>query len=349
MMDVAPGALERDIAVPPGRRKLPAWWLPLAIALVYSLIAVMLPHAWNGIGALFAYRLPLVLGLLGVVPFTIGVLRCRVRIGGPAATGWPAALRLAHAEGWLGERLVWFAALLIVIPVFFWGFAAWKTQVGPFRWDVELAQLDRVIHGTDPYRLLPQSLYLTRLMDGVYWMWNYLFLAVMLWQGWAGSRRDRIHFWLAFVLTWVLLGTVLAHAVSSAGPCYYDRVTGSFGPFANLQAHLEAVDRLYDLRLFVLRDYLWSGVERAEVAFAGGISAFPSLHIAMPTLACCAAWRVSRWLAGAFAIFAVVTLICAVGLGWHYAVDGYASMLLVPMIWRVAGLWAGRREAGNDE
>jgi hypothetical protein len=34
----------------------------------------------------------------------------------------------------------------------------------------------------------------------------------------------------------------------------------------------------------------------------------------------------------------ILTVIATVHLGWHYAVDGYISLLAVPAIW----YWAGR-------
>jgi hypothetical protein len=174
-------------------------------------------------------------------------------------------------------------------------------------------------------------------MDRWYWTWNYMLMSVVLWQAWCGSPRDRLRFWLAFVLTWIGLGTVLAHLVPSAGPGFFLEVTGTPGPYGDLREHLALADAQVGLHLSEIRAYLWHAVRQQEVVFGGGISAFPSLHIAMPTLAACAAYRVSRWLSGGFLLYALITLVCAVGLGWHYAVDGYASFLLVPMIWFVTG------------
>jgi hypothetical protein len=34
----------------------------------------------------------------------------------------------------------------------------------------------------------------------------------------------------------------------------------------------------------------------------------------------------------------VLIMIGSVHLGWHYAVDGYASVLTIPLIWKLSGM-----------
>jgi hypothetical protein len=68
-----------------------------------------------------------------------------------------------------------------------------------------------------------------------------------------------------------------------------------------------------------------------------GISAFPSMHLAIATLNAVFLWRfggILRWIGIAFL---VVTQLAAVHLAWHYAIDGYASMLATPVVWMLAG------------
>jgi hypothetical protein len=299
-----------------------------------------LPGAWHGIGA--AYRLPISVGsggvfALGLFTLGVGVVACRLRVGGSAAEGWPAALRLARSEGWFGERPLWFAAILVLLPAFFWAFAAWKTTIGPYTWDARLSYVDLAIHRTAPHRLLPHTPAAIRTMISVYFTWNYLLAGVILWQSWGGTRATRTRFWTAFLLMWILLGIGLAHLTPSAGPVFYARVTGTPGLYADLLANLAAADARYGLPFNEVHAYLWNAVQRREVVVGGGISAFPSLHIAFPALAAAAAWSVSRWLSLALGLYTLVLLVCAVSLGWHYAVDGYASLLLVPALWWASG------------
>jgi len=273
-------------------------------------------------------RLATSIASLGLVIPALAVVRLRLIIGGPASA-WRLAIQRAGAEGWLRDRLLWFLGLLAVLPAFFWAFAAWKSAIPPFRYDPELARVDRLLFGTDPYRLLRLSSAGLAAFDEVYyWGFNGCLLGVVLWQAWTPVGRAR--FWLAFVLTWILLGTCLASAVSSAGPLFYPQVTGSMGPFADLFGAIDLAHHEHSLKLLQARAYLWSLLQRGEIGVGGGISAFPSLHIAVPTLAACAARGALRWLLGALA---AILWLASFTLGWHYAVDGIASIVLTPAIW----------------
>jgi hypothetical protein len=322
--------------------------ITLGLIVVYALGALTLAGSQApGPGWIVSHPLVRALGLAGAIPLSLKIVRLRLGISGPAGDAWVNALRSARTEGWLGERLIGYALLLLLLPVFFWSFAAWKSFIPvflPFHWDPVFAILDRRLHGADPYRLLEflQHPPVTLFLDRAYFSWNYLLVVLVLWQGWFGTRESRSRFWLAFILTWVLLGTVLATAGSSAGPCFYQRVTGEPGPYQPLMDYLASVD---GLGIFVAQDYLWAAHEAHRVVFGGGISAFPSLHIAIPVLAACAAWRHHRPAAWAFIAFAVVIWIGSILLAWHYAVDGEASALLVPGIWWLSGQLAGTRAA----
>ena len=61
----------------------------------------------------------------------------------------------------------------------------------------------------------------------------------------------------------------------------------------------------------------------------GGISAFPSMHAAMATLWAGYLVERSRWLAPIGLGFLAVILYLSVYTGWHYAVDGIASIAVV--------------------
>ena len=78
-----------------------------------------------------------------------------------------------------------------------------------------------------------------------------------------------------------------------------------------------------------------------------GISAMPSLHVAMAYLLYLA---VSARLKLIALVYVGLIWIGSVHLGWHYAVDGLLSILVVFLIWRGAGSfvewlerpWSGR-------
>jgi membrane-associated phospholipid phosphatase len=63
----------------------------------------------------------------------------------------------------------------------------------------------------------------------------------------------------------------------------------------------------------------------------------PSLHVAMATLMWCAMRPVHRLAGPAYFVFLACILLGSVHLGWHYALDGYVSILLVCILWWLSG------------
>ena len=320
--------------------------LAIAIGAGYVLSALSLPSARQGVlEDTILHPLPRVLALIGLVPPLLAIVVYRLRAGGPPEEGWMRGFRAARDHGWLGDRLARYALISVSLAFFFWAFAAWKTHIPPFRMDPLLAQWDRMLHGQDPYELVSFGYQpgVTKALAWLYYMWRYVLLGLVLWQGWTGPEQGQGRFWLAFVLTWIGLGTVLATLVPSAGPCFYQAATGTPGPYGPLMRFLEGVA---PPAIFETQRGLWTAVAEGRVVVGGGVSAFPSLHVAMPLLGACAAWRSSRWLAYAFLAYALVLWIGTIHLGWHYAVDGEVSALLIYPIWRLSG-WLATSEPGR--
>jgi hypothetical protein len=298
-----------------------------AVALLLALGYIV--SAWVRFGQPMwdAHLISSIAGLGLAVP-ALAVVRTRLEQGGPPSA-WLKALHQSWADGWFTDRLACFLLLLVVLPPFFWAFAAWKTHIPPFRYDTLLAGIDRTIFSTDPYRLVLLKDGSLAAMDlAYYWGFNCCLLGLIIWRAWARSERER--FWLAFLLTWICLGSVLASLVPSAGPAFYPVVNGNSGPYGDLLRAIGGADSTYALTLVQARHYLWTLLQQQRVAVGAGISAFPSLHIAMPALGMCASRGGLRW------IFTALTLLLWVGsfaLGWHYAVDGIASMVIVPVLW----------------
>ena len=229
------------------------------------------------------------------------------------------------------------ASMLIVTVACRWfltAFLRWKSfmpQWAPFQWDERLASAESWLHGGQPLgiRLLPM-LSSPMVLYGLLWLYDHampVMVVVIFWQVWADDRRRAQQFALAYVLTWILLGVVVAGAFSSVGPIMLERLTGD-PQFRPLLAALQA-GGAQDLLDAASSLWAWWITAGASV-----ISAFPSVHVAMPALYACVARGWVRWV---FVAYTVTTFLGSVMLGWHYAIDGYAAVLGVMLIWWLAG------------
>ncbi len=157
-----------------------------------------------------------------------------------------------------------------------------------------------------------------------------------------------MQFLLSFVLTWSLLGSLLALLLSSVGPVYFGRLTGLDDPFLPLMDYLAAANQIAPVWALEVQEMLWRKYAEGESGFGAGISAMPSMHVSATVLFALLAWRVDRWLGVVFTAFAVIVMIGSVHLAWHYAIDGYLAALLTWLIWRAAGWWTARDTAFRD-
>jgi TRAP-type C4-dicarboxylate transport system permease small subunit len=82
---------------------------------------------------------------------------------------------------------------------------------------------------------------------------------------------------------------------------------------------------------------LWSLYADGTVGLGGGVSAMPSMHVSMAFLFVLLGWRVNRLLGIGALVFCTAIEVASVHLGWHYAIDGYASVALTGLIWWAVG------------
>jgi hypothetical protein len=326
----------------PFRTRLPvsAFGLPIhAFAAVYALAASAAILATD-VPQAFAFQSYLI-----VWPFVFFVLF-------PAIYGLLLLLRIVHRfDAGAGRRRVLrraFAAphmlqfatgvgLLAAMMVFQGAFTSIKTALplwqGGFPHDVAQADIDRLLHfGVDPWRYL--------LAIGG----NDIVRAVAEWnynQGWfvfcyatlffiavspsAAPVRNR--YLISYMLVWVIVGNVLAGLFLSAGPAFYGLVTGDTSRFGEQLAFLAASgDGAHSAAR--VQAYLWSFYAGGSGGLGSGISAFPSMHVGLVTLNALFVFEASRkWGLVAFAYVGIV-LVSSVYLAWHYAIDGYAAIVV---------------------
>jgi hypothetical protein len=330
--------------------------LSLTILIVYLLAgyllqATRLPGMMADVWYFPIYRAFLVGGL---VSFPVVFVLARWRVRGAdgerihGLEGWRLAWRTARQEVFTLPRLLRLLLVLLFVPSILCVFGRWKSVihlVHPFAWDVRLSALDRWIHlGTYPWEDLQPLLgrpIITRALDFLYVPGLIgALLGTTVWQGWTADRRLQERFLVAFSLSWIVLGTIAATALSSAGPCYYGLVTQLPDPYQALMTYLNRVDASSPLTAVGIQRGLWASYIGQNGTPFSGISAMPSLHVAMPVLFALAGWRFDRRLGMALATYAFAVLLGSVHLGWHYAIDGYASALGVMLLWNLAGRMA---------
>jgi hypothetical protein len=179
---------------------------------------------------------------------------------------------------------------------------------------------------------------ITVFLDYAYACWFIVLQTIVLWQ--AFSTRDprlRQQFFYTYLLAWIILGSAAALIFSSAGPCFYGRITGAPDPFVPLMDYLREVDRIHRLAALKAQAYLWQTYQDGNLQVGSGISAMPSMHLSMATLFALLGWRVDRRLGVALTVYLVLLFIGSIELGWYYALDGYVAIAATVIIWAAVG------------
>jgi hypothetical protein len=288
------------------------------------------------------------LTVIGYVVVRLLWLRAQVR--GPSgewvrsAGAWKVAWAEFRGGNLSFERLVSVLLATGAILILLRTYASWKpliTTVAPFHLDPALMRLDQAIHlGHHPWRLL-QPVFghpaVTLPLDLLYAFWHPVNCAFVIWLAWSGRRFLRARALMTYALAWILLGTVGATFLSSAGPCYYALVVPGDDPYGPLLGYLHGLHASHGVIAVTIQENLWAYYSGGSVLPVNGISAMPSVHVAAAVLFALVGWQVGRAIGIAFTIYALVILTGSVHLGWHYAVDGYVSAAAVLLLWVASG------------
>jgi hypothetical protein len=206
-----------------------------------------------------------------------------------------------------------------------------------FPQDAIQADIDRWLHfGADPWRWLMAVGESDALRAALEWNYNVAWFALVFGALFfvatsPAAAAIRTRYVIMFMLVWVVCGNLLAGFFLSAGPAFYGFVTGDEARFAGQLAFLaRGAEGSHSAAAY--QSYLWSLHASGQSGFGSGISAFPSVHVAL--VAMNAFFVAERWPRLAWAAWAYVALIVAssVYLAWHYAIDGYASILVVGLM-----------------
>lgn len=290
-----------------------------------------------------------------VLGFAVVLYAGQVVIRSGIASKWTdsptRALVSAFARRWRDDRmfcLVWPVALfLLLMPTF----NAFKQRILPlagFHYDKQLAELDRLLLGTDPglslHRLIGSPA-TTRLFDAVYHSWFVPTTLGLCLVGLCATPRTRCQYVTAYVAVWIVLGAVLAYVFPAAGPAFYHDLAGPGGaaPFVAVQHQLDAAGLGGGFLTSIHNQaYLLQNLNSPTLVVGGGISAIPSVHNAMAVLFAIVSFRINRVLGLAMSAFAAFIWVASVYLNWHYAVDGLAGGTGAILLWKVSGALVDR-------
>ena len=226
--------------------------------------------------------------------------------------------------------LIGFAPIAIgvaIIGAFLYSITFLKSMIPaviPFWADAPFAAIDRAMF------IYPQTIAiaLKPTLAGLglfYGFWHAVHLGSILWVlHWRHGNKAR-HI-LSFMLTWAI-GMALAYVFSSAGPIF----TGQYDPSVAPATIRKAAD------------FLWANYQAEGALIGGGISAFPSMHVAI------AAWLAlvlrDRGLPFVGAAYLIGVFVCSVILGWHYVADSVAGIGIALVADRLSQAWLRRGQS----
>jgi len=319
---------------------------PILFLVVVYMAAGFLTESLLGLPGMMQIRLHYTLFDVCAVFFTASYLGTRLIVRIPYLVDGKAGLfRMAREmlDHYLTmERVVGLLLIYLSIGPFLSTFQSFKEAIPwiqPFAWDERFMKADYYLHfGNHPWALLQPLLgrpVITRVLDLFYMAWFPLLFGFVFWMALTGRRRLRLQFFVSWVLTRIVVGTVMAIVLSSAGPCYYSYVTNSADPYLPLMKYLHSVHQGGFLWAVNNQEGLWTAKLHSIHLPLGGISAMPSMHVALAVLLALAGYQVNPWLGRVLAVFAVITHLGSVHLGWHYAIDGYIAAASTWIIWKV--------------
>lgn len=233
--------------------------------------------------------------------------------------------------------------LFVMMLSVFTSFKSMLPEIQPFAYDEVFSRIDRAIHfGTDPWRILfpvMKFAIVTTFISFIYKTWFVAKFCVLYWQAFATKRPGlREQFFLTYMLSWIINGTILATLFSSAGPCFYGLATGlPVDPYVDLIKFLHDTNEILPVWDLFAQDYLWRVYKDEGITLFSGISAMPSMHISMAFLFVLVGFGTGRKIGIFFTIYLILMMIGSVHLGWHYAIDGYFAIVTTWLIWVICG------------
>jgi hypothetical protein len=296
---------------------------------------------------------PFVVSHWVTLPVFIGIAAfltlVRERIRSDRGGRWLAEYRQAHGRVRPLARLRHALPVLATYPLVIGCYCAWRLWLNrhiPFTWDQRIATLEGQAISYGLTRAIAAWPPLYRAVEFTYGgAWLLATLGLMTYIAFQPASVLRTRYLVTLALVFPLAGNVLAGLLMSAGPVYYGEVVCGPDVYAPTVAVLDAVAtwmRPGQVAMWLLHS---SGASFPST----GITAMPSMHLVVVTLAACWFWGRGRH---ALAVAAVAfTLVGSVVTGWHYWLDGVVAIVVTVMVWHFtrAGRSTGARSGQLGE
>ncbi|MBR9846953.1 MAG: PAP2 family protein, partial [Algicola sp.] len=219
--------------------------------------------------------------------------------------------------------------------------------IHPYGIDDAIIEIDRFLHfGIDPWLIthyIFSSPWATLSLNAAYNSWFFLMWGVLFFfLIYKNKEVLRKQFLVTFLLVWLINGGVFATIFSSVGPCYLELLTGN-GIFSPLMQRLNEqnvyLQSVGSLHLWALntQNHLWQDYMAQSNGIGSGISAMPSMHVSIAFLMSLGIYQVRKIIGILAYAFAIIIQIGSIHLGWHYAIDGYFSIISTVILWKLIG------------
>ena len=317
--------------------------------LLYLLAGTLFVSSRSGavLGALWLYAIACAIAFGFVMPYGMLILGC-ARITLRLSDRRVLAYRYMFAPRRVARFIAGTVLMLLALMPFEAMFASVKSALptqGRFPDDVIQANFDQLLHfGRQPWEYLyafarnETVLHFVELNYDT--LWFVICFGALYWV--ATSPRGsalRIRYFVTFFVTWVLVGNVFAGVFLSAGPAFYAHVTGDAHRFAGLTQFVATASGSF-YSAADAQAYLWALHEDGLSGFGSGISAFPSMHVALMAMNMFFAFELGRRVGLVALAYTIFIMLSSVYLGWHYAIDGYAALILSGVVyWGVRRFW----------
>ena len=238
-------------------------------------------------------------------------------------------------------------AVAIVLLPYFSKMKAAIPLFNDYSWDNAFVEWDRAVFlGHDAWEVLQPVLgfpVITAFLALLYQLWFLLLYPGVLFFAFARiDHTVRRQFFLSYVLSWTLIGGLMATWLASVGPCFVGPMLGD-PRFDDQMAYLNAANEQFPVMTLKVQAMLLEWYAAAENGLGSGITAMPSMHCAIAFLYWIAVRRISARWGAFFGVFFFITWVSSVHLAYHYAVDGLVSLVAVAVIWaasqRIIAAW----------